>query len=327
MRVLIGVLASLLLLVTALADDGAGAKATKLQAGLDAAERGDHMSAVRIWRSLAEGGHVQAQYHLGTAYRNGRGVPKNDAAAVKWYRLAAEQGDPRAQHNLGASYRNGRGVPQDEVEAAKWYRLAAEQGLLRAQHALGLLYATGEGVALDKAEAYAWLNVVAAQGVKKAAEKRRHLADSMTAEEREHAQQLSAKYWETYVLPLTEARREKEKDQAREEATERAKEAAENAAISAYLSVVYKRLREHSYFPSEAERAGLNGRVVLAFNVLSDGQVIAPRIVEHEGNEVFRRAALRSLELAGDMPPFPEAIRRPEILVMAPINYGMSHLE
>ena len=327
MRVLIGVLASLLLLAAVRADDDAGAKAAEFQAGLDAAKQGDYVAAVRAWRPLAERGHVEAQYYMGVAYRNGRGVPENDGEAVKWYRLAAEQGHSGAQHNLGASYRSGRGVPEDGAEAAKWYRLAAEQGLLRAQYALGLLYATGEGVVVDKAEAYAWLNVAAAQGVKKANDDKILLADSMTSEEREYGQELSAKYWETYILPLAEAEQAKEEAQAREAEAERAKEEAEDVAISAYLSLVNERLRENSYYPREAERAGLYGRVVLVFTVLSDGQVMTPQVVEHEGNHVFRRAALRSLELAGDMPPFPAAIRRPEILVTLPINYGMRHLE
>ena len=40
----------------------------------------------------------------------------------------AEQGHAPSQAGLGFMYREGQGVPQDDAEAARWYRLAAEQG-------------------------------------------------------------------------------------------------------------------------------------------------------------------------------------------------------
>jgi TPR repeat protein len=43
-------------------------------------------------------------------------------------------------------YRDGDGVPEDDAEAARWYRLAADQGHAPAQFNLGLMHATGEGV-------------------------------------------------------------------------------------------------------------------------------------------------------------------------------------
>ena len=63
-----------------------------LEDGLEAAESGDYATALKLLRPLAEQGHAEAQYNLGVMYRNGQGVPHDDAEAVKWYRLAAEQG-------------------------------------------------------------------------------------------------------------------------------------------------------------------------------------------------------------------------------------------
>ena len=40
----------------------------------------------------------------------------------------ASQGNAAAQYNLGLMYRNGEGVPKDDAEAVKWYHLAADQG-------------------------------------------------------------------------------------------------------------------------------------------------------------------------------------------------------
>ena len=76
-------------------------------------------------RAQAAIGNAQSQYDLGVMYREGRGVPQDDAEAVAWYRKAANQGYAYAQSMLGWMYANGRGVPQDEVLAYMWFNLAA----------------------------------------------------------------------------------------------------------------------------------------------------------------------------------------------------------
>ena len=37
--------------------------------------------------------------------------------AARWFKLTADQGDADGQANLGMMYRDGRGVPQDDAEA------------------------------------------------------------------------------------------------------------------------------------------------------------------------------------------------------------------
>jgi len=81
----------------------------------------------------AEQGIAQAQYSLGLAYTDGKGVPQDDSKAVMWYRMAAEQGTAYAQNNLGSSYGKGKGVPQDDVLAYMWFSIAAAHGYGRAQ--------------------------------------------------------------------------------------------------------------------------------------------------------------------------------------------------
>ena len=105
-----------------------------------------------------------AQYNLGNRYRDGRGVPKDDAQAVGWYRKSADQGYAAAQYNLGTMYRDGRGVPKDFAEAVQWYRKSADQGYAHAQLQLGLKYAEGRGVLKDNAQAVGWYRKAAEQG-------------------------------------------------------------------------------------------------------------------------------------------------------------------
>ena len=100
-----------------------------------------------------------AQFNLGLAYVNGRGVPKDYRQAAAWYRKAADQEYADAQDSLGFMYANGEGVPQDDRQAAAWYRKAADQGHAGAQLSLGFSYWTGRGVPRDDVLAYMWFNL------------------------------------------------------------------------------------------------------------------------------------------------------------------------
>ncbi len=94
------------------------------QDGLLAYHRGDHATAMDIWRPLAKRGEASAQYMVGYLYARGEGVVSNSGKAARWYRKAADQGDPDAQLNLGLLYVNGQGVKKSYVSAYKWFALA-----------------------------------------------------------------------------------------------------------------------------------------------------------------------------------------------------------
>jgi hypothetical protein len=98
------------------------------QAGLDAFQKGDYMTAAKEWRPLAEDGDPGSQFNLGLLYLDGHGVPQSYAEAVTWFRRAAEQDYAPAQHNLGAMYGTGQGVKRDYIQAYKWLNLCAAKG-------------------------------------------------------------------------------------------------------------------------------------------------------------------------------------------------------
>lgn len=131
---------------------------------LAAYNRGDYAAAYRGFRRLAEQGNAKAQYHLGTLYEHGTGVPQDYASAVQWYRSAALKGNPEGQTALGYMYHTGKGVPRDFSEAIWWYRRAAEQGDAFAEFYLGYMYFVGEGVSRDYAEAVRWYRRAADRG-------------------------------------------------------------------------------------------------------------------------------------------------------------------
>src|SRR5947207_15701253 len=92
------------------------APAQSVKAGIDAWQRADYSAAVAIWRPLAEKGDADAAFNLGQAYRLGRGVPTNIAAATTWFQRAAAKGHLDAQTTLGLLlFENG-----DQAGGLKW---------------------------------------------------------------------------------------------------------------------------------------------------------------------------------------------------------------
>lgn len=49
--------------------------AMSFEDGMTAYERDDYATAMRLWHTLADQGHVEAQFYLGLMYESGRGVP------------------------------------------------------------------------------------------------------------------------------------------------------------------------------------------------------------------------------------------------------------
>ena len=98
----------------------------------------------------------------------------------------------------------------------------------------------------------------------------------------------------------------------------------EEDAVQFYLGHVFQQLKSHKRYPSIMALSGLNGRVVLRFTVRRDGEVTDPQITEVTGHESFGNAALQALRRVGQLPPFPDEIRRHELLVEVPMTYRLS---
>ena len=88
-------------------------------------------------------------------YRDGKGVPENNAEAVKWFRKAAEQGEADAQSNLGRMYARGDGVSRDRVTGYMWCSLAEAQGHKKAARDLNFARRRLTPAQIAKAQALA----------------------------------------------------------------------------------------------------------------------------------------------------------------------------
>lgn len=135
--------------------------AQNVRSGIDAWTAGRHAEAVAIWRPLASRGSADAAFNLGQAYKLGRGVPADLAAAQRWYEQAARAGHLEAQTSLGLLlFQNG-----NRSGALRWLKEAAEAGEPRAMLVYGTALFNGDGLPEDRVRAYAFVSRAAAQGL------------------------------------------------------------------------------------------------------------------------------------------------------------------
>ena len=106
--------------------------------------------------AVAEYGYAPAQYSLGLAYEEGKGLPKSESMASVYYRYAAEQGHAPSAFRLALCLRH-RHFGTAELDISYfWLRIAAELGVPEACRLLGDCYAKGEGIAENPLRAAYW---------------------------------------------------------------------------------------------------------------------------------------------------------------------------
>ena len=158
----------------------APASAQSVKAGIDAWQRGDYVSAVAIWRPLAEAGDADASFNMGQAYRLGRGVLVDLGTAQSWLERAALKGHVDAQTTLGLLlFQNG-----NQADGLKWLKGAAEEGDARAMLVYGTALYNGDGVPQDPVLGYAYVSRSAAQGLEPAKSTLAQMDEIMPIEQR-----------------------------------------------------------------------------------------------------------------------------------------------
>lgn len=87
--------------------------------------RGDHATALDLYREAADAGLREAMFALGRYHRDGLATLPDDEAAFRWFLAAAERGHGLARYQVGLAYRDGRGVESDGALAREWLEAAA----------------------------------------------------------------------------------------------------------------------------------------------------------------------------------------------------------
>ena len=163
------------------------------QEAMDAFDKGDSLTALKEFQSLADDNDASGQYGLGIMYDLGEEVPQSSEQAAKWYQLSAEQGHADAQNNLGVMYEEGEGVPRNYNEAMRWYRRAAESGNKDAPNNMGVIYMSGVGAIKDSVKAYMWFSV-AGKGDPAAISNKKFLLKRLTPDELARAKNMAQEW-------------------------------------------------------------------------------------------------------------------------------------
>lgn len=146
-----------------------GQDSTHLQIAQDAMRNNDYYTALHYLGLASRVGNHEAQYLIGTIYRDSLGVKANFEDAAYWFRKAASNGHAKAQYAISQCFATGKGVLPDKRVAAEWCWRAAQQGLPEAQYQLGIIYLTGDGMPLSLSKALFYFELAAKQNYSDAA--------------------------------------------------------------------------------------------------------------------------------------------------------------
>ena len=165
----------------------------------DTAELEDRDYAIQEMEQLAKSGDPDAQYYMGTLYRDGPLLIPDVKLAADWFYVAAKQdhhaaqyelgklllkepevpypdqgilwmeetarsGNTYAAYRLGKEYLKGQAVERNAEKAVDYFTQAAEGGNQFAQYMLGKLCLMGQGIQQSKEQALYWFTQAAIQG-------------------------------------------------------------------------------------------------------------------------------------------------------------------
>ena len=171
-----------------------GVRAEGLAEADEAFDRGEFVTALELYEALANQQEPAATYRLGLMYEQGLGTDPDPMVAASWYQKAQALESPEAIGALADLHLKGVGVIQDFKEALRLNISAAEAGYAPAQYNLAVAYANGVGTFRDPVKAHMWFNIASANGVSHAAEGRDQLAEMMSREDVDRAQDM-AREW------------------------------------------------------------------------------------------------------------------------------------
>jgi uncharacterized protein len=140
-------------------------------------KNGNYERARKFFRRASEDGNMVADWYLGHMYRNGRGVPQDDATAFSYYSRVAEAYDDDepdknklkiavdAQLRVADYYRKGipgAGIQQDYSRAANTYlKISSAYGHPGAFYGLGLMNINGQGFNRNPKQGLKWMAAAA----------------------------------------------------------------------------------------------------------------------------------------------------------------------
>jgi len=93
---------------------------------------------------------------------------------------------------------------------------------------------------------------------------------------------------------------------------------------SSYLQTLAAHMNRHKHYPMAARRLRQEGTATLSLVIQRDGSVSSFRISKSSGWEALDKAALRMLERAQPLPPFPASMAADEFRVDFPVVFSLT---
>ena len=124
----------------------------------------DTAKAQKFLERAAEQNLDVAQYALGKLYLSDDSDVHDPAKGIYWLKRSADNGNDFAAYRLGKEYLSGKNTIKDAETAVSYLRQAADNGSAYAQYLLGKLALMGEGVPKDMDAAYEWFAAARANG-------------------------------------------------------------------------------------------------------------------------------------------------------------------
>lgn len=121
----------------------------------------DPAAAAAYFRQAAEQGHLRGEKEFGKLCHYGLGVKKDDLLAVRYLSPAAERNDPEAALLLAEIHADEKSPAGDVKNALKYFRIAARSGNPAALYRCGEMILNGKGTEKDAAAALEYLKAAA----------------------------------------------------------------------------------------------------------------------------------------------------------------------
>lgn len=94
--------------------------------------------------------------------------------------------------------------------------------------------------------------------------------------------------------------------------------------LGPYLDRAIRKMRKNWYaVMPDAAHHGEKGKVVLEFEILSDGDISALSVVSNTGNSAFLRAAQAAVRSSSPLEPLPTALRKPSVKLRFTFLYNL----
>ncbi|MGH9596200.1 MAG: tetratricopeptide repeat protein, partial [Edaphobacter sp.] len=108
----------------------------------------------KYYLKAADQGNRDAEWRVGWYYAHCVALAQDSKLAARYYHRAAIKKFAPAQYSMGTAYREGVGVPLDKVRAYFWIKSSALQGYQTATAALPYLQSEMKANELERGEAY-----------------------------------------------------------------------------------------------------------------------------------------------------------------------------